>query len=161
MAAVQTDLEMLRNGVSIATIETGSNTQGVPNMAVFAEMAVETATVSTEERGSGVRLNFIPREGGNTFSGLVIALVHQRGDGGRNFTHALQDRGLRTPNNLKASGEVNGAYGRTDPARPALVLRNRALQSDAELGRGHVRQSERIQPHLVRVRSRSQPAGVQ
>jgi hypothetical protein len=32
-------------------------------MAVFAEMAVETATVSTEERGSGVRLNFIPREG--------------------------------------------------------------------------------------------------
>ena len=47
-----TDLEMLRNGVSIATVETGSNTQGVPNMAVFAEMAVETATVSTEERGS-------------------------------------------------------------------------------------------------------------
>jgi hypothetical protein len=40
-----TDLEMLRNGVSISTVETGSNTQGVPNMAVFAEMAVETATV--------------------------------------------------------------------------------------------------------------------
>ena len=106
-----TDLEMLRNGVSIATIETGSNTQGVPNMAVFAEMAVETATVSTEERGSGVRLNFIPREGGNTFSGLVIGSFTNEAMAGSNFTQALQDRGLRTPNNLKASGEVNGAYG--------------------------------------------------
>src|SRR5258705_3698424 len=106
-----TDLEMLRNGVSISTVETGSNTQGVPNMAVFAEMAVETATVSTEERGSGVRLNFIPREGGNTFSGMVISSFSNEGLAGDNFTQALRDRGLRTPNNLKRSGEVNVAYG--------------------------------------------------
>jgi hypothetical protein len=109
---------MLRNGVSISTVETGSNTQGVPNMAVFAEMAVETATVSTEERGSGVRLNFIPREGGNTFSGLADQLVRQRGMAGSNFTQSLRERGLRTPNNLKRSGEVNVAYG-------GPILRNR------------------------------------
>src|SRR5258705_634409 len=60
-----TDLEMLRNGVSISTVETGSNTQGVPNMAGFAGMAVETATGSTGERGAGVRANFISREGGD------------------------------------------------------------------------------------------------
>src|SRR5207244_580089 len=81
------------------------------NMAVFSEMAVETATVSTEERGSGVRLNFIPREGGNTFSGLVISSFANEGMSGSNFTQALRDRGLRTPNNLKKSGEVNAAYG--------------------------------------------------
>jgi hypothetical protein len=106
-----TDLEMLRNGVSIATVETGSNTQGVPNMAVFAEMAVETATVSTDERGSGVRLNFIPREGGNTFSGMAISSFANEGLAGSNFTQTLRDRGLRTPNNVKRSGEVNVAYG--------------------------------------------------
>src|SRR5262245_208303 len=106
-----TDLEMLRNGVSISTVETGSNTQGVPNMAVFAEMAVETATVSTEERGSGVRLNFIPREGGNTFSGMAISSFANEAMAGSNFTQALRDRGLRTPNNVKRSGEVNVAYG--------------------------------------------------
>jgi hypothetical protein len=106
-----TDLEMLRNGVSIATVETGSNTQGVPNMAVFAEMAVETATVSTEERGSGVRLNFIPREGGNTFNGMMISSFTNEGMAGGNFTQELRDRGLRTPNNVKRSGEVNVAYG--------------------------------------------------
>jgi len=106
-----TDLEMLRNGVSISTVETGSNTQGVPNMAVFAEMAVETATVSTEERGSGVRLNFIPREGGNTFNGMLISSLANKAMAGNNFTQALRDRGLRTPNNLKSSGEVNAAYG--------------------------------------------------
>ncbi|HTI42533.1 MAG TPA: TonB-dependent receptor [Vicinamibacterales bacterium] len=113
-----TDLEMLRNGVSISTVETGSNTQGVPNMAVFAEMAVETATVSTEERGSGVRLNFIPREGGNTFSGLLISSFANEGMAGSNFTQSLRERGLRTPNNLKRSGEVNVAYG-------GPILRNR------------------------------------
>ena len=106
-----TDLEMLRNGVSISTVETGSNTQGVPNMAVFAEMAVETATVSTEERGSGVRLNFIPREGGNTFSGMVISSFTNEGLAGSNFTQELRNRGLRTPNNVRKSGEVNVAYG--------------------------------------------------
>jgi hypothetical protein len=106
-----TDLEMLRNGVSIATVETGSNTQGVPNMAVFSEMAVETATVSTEERGSGVRLNFIPREGANTFSGLLISSFANEGMAGNNLTQSLRDRGLRTPNNVKKSGEVNVAYG--------------------------------------------------
>jgi hypothetical protein len=106
-----TDLEMLRNGVSVSTIETGSNTQGVPNMAVFSEMAVETATVSTEERGSGVRLNFIPREGGNTFSGLVITSFTDEALASSNFTQELRARGLRTPNNLKRSGELNAAYG--------------------------------------------------
>ncbi len=106
-----TDLEMLRNGVSIATVETGSNTQGVPNMAVFAEMAVETATVSTEERGSGVRLNFIPREGGNSFSGMLISSFTNEGMAGDNFTQELRNRGLRTPNNVKKSGEINVAYG--------------------------------------------------
>src|SRR5258705_1884604 len=106
-----TDLEMLRNGVSISTVETGSNTQGGPNMAGFAEMAVETATVSTEERGSGVRLNFIPREGGNVFSGLIISSFANEGMAGSNFTQALRDRGPGAPNNLKRSGEFNAAYG--------------------------------------------------
>ena len=106
-----TDLEMLRNGVSVSTIETGSNTQGVPNMAVFAEMAVETATVSTEERGSGVRMNFIPREGGNDFSGMLIASFTNEALAGDNFTDELRARGLRTPNNLKRSVEINPAFG--------------------------------------------------
>ena len=106
-----TDLEMLRNGVSLSTIETGSNTQGVPNMAVFAEMAVETATVSTEERGSGVRMNFIPREGGNNFSGLLIGSFTNQSLAGDNFSDELRDRGLDTPNNLKRSTELNPAFG--------------------------------------------------
>ena len=106
-----TDLEMLRNGVSLSTIETGSNTQGVPNMAVFAEMAVETATVSTEERGSGVRMNFIPREGGNTFSGLFIGSFTSEALAGDNFSDELRVRGLDTPNNLKRSTELNPAFG--------------------------------------------------
>jgi hypothetical protein len=106
-----TDLEMLRNGVSLSTIETGSNTQGVPNMAVFSEMAVEIATVSTEERGSGVRMNFIPREGGNSFTGLFIGSVTNEALAGDNFSDELRDRGLDTPNNLKRSAELNPAFG--------------------------------------------------
>jgi hypothetical protein len=105
-----TDVEILRNGVSIVTVETGSNID-VPNMAQFSEMAVETATVSVEERGSGVRMNFIPREGGNNFSGLLIASFTNETLAGDNFSEELRARGLRTPNNLKRSGDVSGAFG--------------------------------------------------
>lgn len=106
-----TDLEMQRNGVSIATIETGSNTQGVPNMAVFAEMAVDTASVSAEDRGAGVRMNFIPREGGNNFSGTIIGSFTNESMAGDNFTQELKNRGLKTPNNIKSSSEFNPAVG--------------------------------------------------
>ena len=149
-----TDLEMLRNGVSIATVETGSNTQGVPNMAVFAEMAVETATVSTEERGSGVRLNFIPREGGNTFSGTADQFVHQRRNGRQQFHRRAAEPRPAHAEQVKKSGEVNVAYG--GPIQRdrlwffGTVLYNRT----PELGRRHVRESERLQSDVIRLRSR-------
>jgi hypothetical protein len=106
-----TDVEMQRNGVSVSTIETGQNTQGVPNMALFQEMTVDTMAVSAEERGGGVRMNFIPREGGNKFSALMIGSFSGEALTGDNFTPELQSRGLRTPNKLKNMKEFNPAVG--------------------------------------------------
>jgi hypothetical protein len=80
-------------------------------MALFSEMAIDTATVSAEDRGSGVRMNFIPREGGNTFSGTIIGSFTDDSLAGDNFTQELRDRGLRAPNNLKSSREFNPAIG--------------------------------------------------
>ena len=48
-----------------------------------------------------MRLNFIPREGGNSFSGMLISSFTNEGMAGDNFTQELRNRGLRTPNNVK------------------------------------------------------------
>ncbi len=43
----------------------------VTNDATVQEMAIETAGLSAESEASGVRVNLVPRDGGNRFSGLV------------------------------------------------------------------------------------------
>ena len=105
-----------------------------------------------------MRLNFIPREGGNSFSGMLISSFTNEGMAGDNFTQELRNRGLRTPNNVRKSGEINVAYGGRFGAT-GLVLRDCSLQPDAELGRWHVGESERLQSDVIRLRSRpDQPA---
>jgi hypothetical protein len=48
-----TDVKMLFNGVSIQTLETGSTVQGVPNMAMFQELVIDTSTISAEQATGG------------------------------------------------------------------------------------------------------------
>jgi hypothetical protein len=106
-----TDVAVLRNGVSVQTIETGSNTQGIPNMAVAQEVVIDTSIVSAERGQGGVQINMIPREGGNTFSGFFIGSFANEHLQGSNFTQDLKDRGLRTPDSVKKIVELNPAFG--------------------------------------------------
>jgi hypothetical protein len=106
-----TDVAILRNGVSLSTIETGSNTQGIPNMAVAQEVVIDTSIVSAERGQGGVQINMIPKEGGNTFSGSFITSFANSRMQGDNFTQDLRDRGLRTPDSIKRLAEINPAFG--------------------------------------------------
>jgi hypothetical protein len=106
-----TDVAILRNGVSLSTIETGSNTQGIPNMAVAQEVVIDTSIVSAERGQGGVQINMIPREGGNTFSGTFIGSFASSRMQGDNFTQDLRDRGLRTPDSIKRIADANPAFG--------------------------------------------------
>ncbi len=60
-----------------------------------------------EAETAGVVLNVIPREGGNTFSGQVNVNGASGSMQGSNYTQALKDAGLRTPQELlKAVGDL-------------------------------------------------------
>jgi hypothetical protein len=87
----------------------GGNT--VMNIAAYQEIAVDTGGVSLEQKEGGIRINLIPRDGGNTFSGHLFANFANHAMQGSNFTQELRDRGLRTPNTVNRLSEFNPSFG--------------------------------------------------
>jgi hypothetical protein len=67
------------------------------NDAAAKEVVFETDAISAETASGGVRVNVIPREGGNTFSGSVFGNGATGGMALSNYTADLQARGLKTP----------------------------------------------------------------
>ena len=64
------------------------------------EVVISTSGGLGEAETSGVILNVIPREGGNTFSGQFTVNGANGAMQGSNYTQALKDRGLKTPAKL-------------------------------------------------------------
>ncbi len=69
------------------------------NDAAAHEMAFETGAISTEAATGGVRVNVVPREGGNRFSGSAFGNFSKRSMERNNLTADLQARNplLRSP----------------------------------------------------------------
>jgi hypothetical protein len=104
------DVRTQVNGVSVHSAQ-GSGATGAGNIGAWEEQVVNTSGVSAEQKEGGVRINLIPREGGNTFAGsfyLGFANSSMQSD---NFTQDLRDRGLRTPNSLKRFWDVSPSFG--------------------------------------------------
>jgi hypothetical protein len=100
------------SGVSITSMAaTGTAATIRMNPAAMQEIAIDTAAVNADLSGGGVRINYIPREGGNTFNGIFIGSFANRAMQGSNFTQALKDRGLRTPNAIGVNWDVNPGFG--------------------------------------------------
>lgn len=106
-----TDLRTMSNGLSIQTAETGSSVQGVPNMAVYQEVVIDTAAADASQSLGGVRINLVPREGGNVVHGSFIGAFANESMQGSNFTQALQDRGLPTPTGIRKIWDINPEIG--------------------------------------------------
>ena len=100
------------DGLSIANGEgTGYSANMLPNMGMVQEVAVDYSTGSAEAVTGGVRMNMIPKEGGNRYSGSLFATGVTEGWQGSNYDQSLKDRGLRTPNSLKMQYDVNPGFG--------------------------------------------------
>ena len=103
---------ILSNGVNTSGIAGGGNISGVvPNANAAAEILMDTSAVSAELSQGGVRINYIPRDGGNTFSMSLNGSFSTSGLQGDNFTQRLQDLGLRTPDTVERITEVSGGFG--------------------------------------------------
>lgn len=107
------DQRVLQNGVNLSGLAAAGNNAGtVPNMAAAAEMTIDTSAASAELATGGPRINFIPRDGGNTVHGSLFATA---GDEdflvANNLTQRLKDRGLLTANSLRRNWDINPSFG--------------------------------------------------
>src|SRR5204863_4208087 len=86
----------------------GGNT---PNVAGAQEVVLSTSGGLGEAETAGVILNVIPRDGSNTFSGQVNFAGANSKMQGSNYTQALQDAGLKSPQQLINVYDINPMGG--------------------------------------------------
>jgi carboxypeptidase family protein len=75
------------------------------------EMVVETSGGTAEQAVGGVRLNIIPKDGGNTFSGTAYAGWSSGAWQSDNFTQRLQDVGVSTLPKIDRIWDFSGTVG--------------------------------------------------
>ena len=75
------------------------------------EISFETGAISVEAASSGVRVNVIPREGGNRFSGSLFGNFATEEMSRSNFTDKLQERGAAAPSGFVKVWDESAAFG--------------------------------------------------
>jgi hypothetical protein len=81
------------------------------NDATVQEMAIETAGLSAEAEASGVKINLVPRDGGNTFKGVVIGSFTNHSLQSDNLSSGLVARGLTSSATVHETWDIDPAVG--------------------------------------------------
>src|SRR6476661_7408998 len=107
-------------GLSAATtIRFGESLSSSPSFTAMQEMSVNTSGADASLAGGGVQINYVPRDGGNTFKGLVFFSGANSAMQGTNFSTiaddpvtSLEARGLRVqPGALVHVYDFNPGFG--------------------------------------------------
>src|SRR5688572_9251524 len=108
----QQDQRVTLNGINTMTLQAGGNIGGqIPDAGSATEVTVDHTAVSAELPTGGVRINFIPRDGGNRFAAATFFTFTNGGLAGSNFTDELKAAGLTTPNEVKKNWDLNASAG--------------------------------------------------
>ena len=108
----ENDQRVMLNGVPTQTLQAGGALGGqTPDLGSAAEVTVEHTAVSAELSTGGIRINFVPRDGGNTFSTSNFFTFATNAMQGSNFTSELQAAGLRSPDEIDKNWDVSFAFG--------------------------------------------------
>src|SRR4051812_37983715 len=106
------DQRVMLNGLSIMTLQAGGNIGGQqPDVGSAAEIAVDTTSLSAEMSTGGIRINFIPKDGGNTFGNSTFFTFANSSMQGNNYTDALKAAGLATPTQIDSTWDLNESVG--------------------------------------------------
>jgi hypothetical protein len=106
------DQRVTLNGINTMTLQAGGNIGGqIPDVGSAAEVTVDHTGVSAELPTGGVRINFIPRDGGNSFADSTFFTFSNGALQGSNFTDELKAAGLGTPNEIKKNWDLNQSFG--------------------------------------------------
>jgi hypothetical protein len=107
------DQRMMVNGVALSSMIAGGWGGGaVPNATGTAEFAIDVSGVDAQAATGGVRINFIPRDGGNRFEGTLVGSFAGESFASDNFTGTdVAAAGLSAPNKIKQNGDFNPGFG--------------------------------------------------
>src|ERR1051325_3914897 len=108
----QSDQSLLFNGVSTsAQASSGYATRTTINPVAVQEVTFDYAAVNAEYAQGGVRINMVPKDGGNTYSGTFHVNFATPGMQGNNFSDELKRKGLNSPDRLRTNWDVNPGVG--------------------------------------------------
>lgn len=106
------DTRLMIDGVRIGNIAgEGQWTNYVPDTGSAQEVTIDYGAVSAEQITGGLRINLIPREGGNTFHGSLFVTGVNEDWQASNLTQELKDLGLGDPNRMKRAYDINPGGG--------------------------------------------------
>jgi hypothetical protein len=94
-----------------AMASTGFTTRLIYSMASVQEVTLDYSANTADVPTGGVRINIIPREGGNTFNGTMFASLATHGMQANNLTDDLRRQGLRTPDAVRKLWDLNPGFG--------------------------------------------------
>ena len=104
------DMRRMVDGLSMQSQGT-SVSAFAANSGMIQEVTVDTSAGSAEQSAGGVRMNIIPREGGNTFSGSLFLAATNEDLQSSNIDDELRALGLVSASSVKSNWEVNPAFG--------------------------------------------------
>jgi hypothetical protein len=104
------DMRRMVDGLSMQSQGT-SVSAFAANAGMVQEVVVDSAAGSAEQSAGGVRMNIIPRDGGNIFAGSFFVGATSEGLQADNIDQKLRDRRIISSNEVKSNWEMNPAFG--------------------------------------------------
>ena len=102
------EMDGMRLGLLLGTT---SSTGISSNDASTQDISIDIGAISAESGGGGVRVNVIPKEGGNRYSGSLAGNFANKSMTSSNFSEELRLKGVRAPDRVKLSYDYSGALG--------------------------------------------------
>src|SRR5437763_1493110 len=105
------DNYIMVDGIRLNGIEGDGAIQQYFNEGMFSEMSYQTGGISAESSGGGVRLNMIPKDGGNSLKGDVFFSATGVSLQANPLTPELVSQGLQAGNALESIHDLNVSAG--------------------------------------------------
>ena len=109
LGASQTTVQV--DGLLVNGLDGDGAVQNYFNSSMSQEMVYTTSGAGADVSGGGVRLNMIPRDGGNIVSGSLFSGYQDKSFQSSNLTDDLKRRGVKTPDGIRKLYNVEGSLG--------------------------------------------------
>ena len=107
--ASQTTVQV--DGLMVNGIDVDGQVQNYFNSSMSQEMVYTTSGAAADVSGGGVKLNMIPRDGGNKLNGSWFGGYQTQGFQTDNLTQDLQNRGLSSADGIQKLWNTEGSLG--------------------------------------------------